>query len=109
MKRSIRVAVADDHLFARRHQIDVVRADGHAVLRDRHGHIAVPCDQLVHQAAEVGREVLDDDERHARVLWEVPEEANERIEPSCRRPDPNDEAWSYGCFTSDVAGILICL
>ena len=61
------VPVADDHLLARRHQVDVVGAHRHVVFRDHDGHLAVARDQLVHQAAEVRRQVLDDHECHAGV------------------------------------------
>ena len=45
-------------------EIDVVGLDEHPVLDEVDRQLGVPSEELVHQALEVGREVLDDDERH---------------------------------------------
>jgi hypothetical protein len=74
--------VANDHLLAGWHQIDVVRFDVHPVCRDHHGHVAAPCDELVHETAEVRREVLHDHERHARIGRQCREQLLQRLEPT---------------------------
>ena len=47
-------------------------------------------EELVHQALEVRRQVLDDDERHPGVLRQVVEEALERLEPAGGGADAHD-------------------
>jgi hypothetical protein len=54
----------------------------HAVFDEVYGQHRMPPKQFVHEAFEVGREVLDDDERHARVLGQVVEEAHQRVQPA---------------------------
>ena len=66
--------------------------DRHAVFDEMDRQRRVPRQQFVHQALEVGRQVLNDHERHARVLGQVFEEANERIEPARGGPDSHDKA-----------------
>ena len=85
-------AARDDHLLLGRNQIDVVGLDRHAVLDEVDRQRGVPRQQLVHQALEVGRQVLDDDERHPGVARDVVEEALERFEAAGRRADADDEA-----------------
>ncbi len=80
----------DDHLLLRRDQIDVVGLDRHAVLDEMDRQPGVSRQQLVHQALEVGREVLNDDEGHPGLARHVVEEAFERVEPPRRRADPHD-------------------
>ena len=80
----------DDHLLLRRDQVDVVGLDQHAVLDEVDRQLGVPREQLVHQALEVGRQVLDDDERHPGVAREVVEEALERLEAAGGGADADD-------------------
>ena len=84
------VPIANDHLLLRRHQIDVVGLDRHAVLGNDHRHLAVPGDQLVHQAAEVRGQMLDDDEGHPGVGRQTAEQLFERLEAACRSADPDN-------------------
>ena len=60
----------DDHLLHRRQEVDRVRLDQHLVLGLPDRHRRPPRQQLVHQALEVRRQVLQDDERHARCRSE---------------------------------------
>ena len=83
-------AAGDDHLLLRRNQIDVVGFDRHAVFDEMDRQQRVPRQQFVHQALEVWRQVLDDDERHPGVFREVVEEAHERIEAAGGRADADD-------------------
>jgi hypothetical protein len=50
----------------------------------------VPRDQLVHQAAEVGRQVLDDHERHAGIGGHLREQLLERFEAARGGADADD-------------------
>jgi hypothetical protein len=77
----------DDHLFLGRDEVHVIGLDGHAVLNQMDGQRRVTGEELVHQALEIGGEVLNDDERHPRVLRQVVEESYERVEPARRRAD----------------------
>ena len=86
----------DDHLLLRRDQIDVVRLDQHAVLDEVDRQLGVPREELVHQALEVRRQVLDDHERHAGVLRHVVEEALERFEPAGGSADADDVLGRLG-------------
>ena len=82
--------LADDHLLHRRQQVDGVRLDQHLVLGLADRHRRPPRQQLVHQALEVRRQVLEDDERHPGVGREVREQPFERLEPAGRCADADD-------------------
>jgi hypothetical protein len=75
-------AARDDHLLARRDQVNAVGLDVHVVLDQQHGDASAAGEQLVHHALEVGREVLHDDERHSRVLRHGAEQLFECVEPA---------------------------
>jgi len=92
-----RVAIAqqqppspDDHLLHGRQQIDRVRLDTRLVLGLPDAHLSTPGQQHVHQALEVRREVLQDDEGHACISWQVREEPLERVEAASGRADADD-------------------
>ena len=80
----------DDHLLHRRQEVEDVGLDERLVLGlpDRHRRAAPQ--QLVHQALEVGRQVLEDDEGHPGVGRQPGEEPLERLEPAGRGPDRDD-------------------
>jgi hypothetical protein len=62
-------------------------------LRDRNRrHAGEAFQQLVHQALEVRRQVLDDDEGHARIDRHGAEKALQRLQPAGRRADADDVA-----------------
>ena len=67
-------ALPDDHFLVRRQQVHRVGLDGHVVLRLPDAHRRAAREQFVHQALEIGREVLKDDERHAGVGRQMCEE-----------------------------------
>jgi hypothetical protein len=85
------LAARDDHLLLGRDQINVVRLDGHPVLAEMDRQRRTAGQDLVHQTLEVGREVLNDHERHAGVDRHVLEEPLERLEAPSRRADADDE------------------
>ncbi|HYJ51844.1 MAG TPA: hypothetical protein VEW04_01615, partial [Allosphingosinicella sp.] len=58
----------------------MVGLDRHPVLDQMDRQRGVPREQLVHQALEVGRQVLDDHEGHAGVFGQRVEEALECVE-----------------------------
>jgi hypothetical protein len=93
-------AIANDHLLARRHQVDVVCLDQHAILGEPHRHVAVPGDQLVHQAPEIRRQMLHDHEGHPGVGRHLREQLLERFEPAGRGPDADDPR---GCGREQLA------
>ena len=68
------LAAGDDHLLLGRNEIDGVRLHSHTVLdaADRDGR--PPCQQFVHEAAEVRREVLNDDKGEPRLGGHLLEE-----------------------------------
>jgi hypothetical protein len=70
----------------------VVGLDRHAVLDEIDGQQRVPRQQFVHQALEVWRQVLDDDERHPGFLGKVVEEPHERV-----------KSTGGGAYTDNVA------
>jgi hypothetical protein len=80
----------DDHLLLRRDEIDVVGLDDHPVFDEMDRQRGVPREELVHQALEVGGQVLDEHEGHAARAREVVEEALERVEPASRCSDTDD-------------------
>jgi len=53
-----KMAAADDHFLHRRQEIDRVGLDTHPVLRLPDRQRCAPPEQLVHQALEIGRQVL---------------------------------------------------
>ena len=80
-------AARDDHLLARRDQVNVVRLDLHPVLDEGHRQLRTSRQELVHQTLEVRRQVLHDHEGHARVRGQVVEEGFERFEAPRRGAD----------------------
>jgi hypothetical protein len=80
----------DDHFLHRRQQVDRVGLDRHVVigLPDTQGRATR--EQLVHQTLEVGRQVLQHDECHARVSRKLGEQPLERIEAARRRTNGHD-------------------
>ena len=64
------------------------------VLDQAHRELRAPRQDLVHQALEVGRQVLHHDERHPGVGRHVVEEAFNRFQPTGRGTDPHDVGWS---------------
>ena len=50
--------------------------------------LGVPRQQLVHQALEVGREVLHHDERQAGIQRDLVEEPFDRLQPPAEAPIP---------------------
>jgi hypothetical protein len=83
------VPARQDHVLARGDEVDVVWLDGDAVghLLDRDA--SAPPEQLDHAALEVGREVLQHDERHAAVLRHGAEERLESLQTTGRGTDPD--------------------
>ena len=69
----------------------MIGLDRHAVFDEMDRERRMARQQLVHEALEVRRQVLNDHERHAGVLRQVIEEAHERIEPARRRADADDK------------------
>ena len=84
-------AARDDHLLLGGDEIDVVRRDGHPVLDELDRQLRMPREQLVHQAAKVGGQVLDDDVRHPALAGRAVEESLERLEPAGGGADADDE------------------
>ena len=80
----------DDHLLARRDEIDVVGLDAHPVLHEPDREVGMPREQLVHHALEVRREVLDDDEGHAQPARQMVEESLEGLESPGGCSDADD-------------------
>jgi len=72
----------DDHLLHRRQQVDGVGLDRHLVLGRADAHGRASRQQLIHEAPEVRREMLQDDEGHAGIGGKLCEQPLERIEPS---------------------------
>ena len=70
----------DDHLLLGGDQVDVVALDRHPVGHQADRQVRPTRQQLVHEALEVGRQVLDDHERQAAVGGDVVEEPLERLE-----------------------------
>ena len=85
------LAAGDDHLLARRDEVDGVGLDHDAVgdAMDRQRRLSA--EQLVHAALEVRRQVLQDDEGHPRVARHGGEEALERVEAARRGADADDQ------------------
>ena len=74
--------------FFGRDQVDVVGLDGHPVLDQVDRQLGVPRQELVHQALEVGRQVLDDDERHAGVRRRLSKKRSSASSPPAEAPIP---------------------
>jgi hypothetical protein len=75
--------------------VDAVRFDLEIVLGLADSHLRPPRQQLIHQALEVGREVLQDDERHTRVGGKRREQPLERLEAAGRGADGDLEVGLY--------------
>ena len=71
-----------------RDQVDVVGLDRHPVLDQVDRQLGVTGQELVHHAFEVGRQVLDDHERHPGVPRQVVEEALDGSSPPAEAPIP---------------------
>ena len=89
-------AARQDHVLARRDQIDPVRLDRHTVrdLLDGDGRVA--CQELVHPALEVRRQVLEDDEREAGVLRHGGEQGLQGLQSAGRRAHSRDVEGGLG-------------
>ena len=68
------------------------------------GHRGPPAEQLVHQALEVGRQVLQDDEGHPGVGREPREEPLERFKSAGRCADPDDMEPGFSLARVDRHG-----
>jgi len=64
------------------HLSDVVSFDRHPVFNEMDGQHRVPRQEFIHQAFEIGREVLNDDECHPRRFGQALEKADKGIEPA---------------------------
>jgi hypothetical protein len=97
---------ADDHFLHRRQQVERVRLHRHVVLGLADPHLRPPGEQFVHQALEVGRQVLQHHERHAGVGREVREETLEGFEAAGGSADTDDVkvGWGVGRFLAAIAG-----
>jgi hypothetical protein len=73
----------------------VVGLDRHPVLDQVDRQLGVAGEQLVHQALEVWRQVLDHDERHAGVGRQVVEEPGRWIEAAGRSTDTHHVARGH--------------
>ncbi len=69
----------------------MVRKHFDAVFDELDGQARAPPQELVHHALEVGREVLDDDEREARIVRHCSEELLERFESTGGCAHADDE------------------
>jgi hypothetical protein len=87
----VQAIAVDQHLLARGQEVDRVGRDRGRLDDLQHRHAGEPRQELVHQALEVGRQVLDDDERHAGVGRHGLEQALEGLEATRRRTDPDHE------------------
>ena len=56
------------------------------------GHLGVTGQEIVHQAFEIGGEMLDDYKRHAAVSGHVVEKLLDGGKPACRGTNADDEA-----------------
>jgi hypothetical protein len=90
VRRKFERAVVERQVPVRRNDEDRVRRQAHSVgdLVDRH-RCGAPEDAGEH-ALVLGIEMLDHDERHARILGGGREEPGERLETSGGRSDPDD-------------------
>ena len=82
--------VEDGQILPGMRQIDMVRLDLHPVggLAERH---ARTLSEQARQETGATRGLMrHDDERHSAVGRHVPEEFLQRLQPACRRADPND-------------------
>ena len=86
-------AAGDDHLLLGRNEIDGVRLHGHTVLDAADGDGRPPCQQFVHEAAEVRREVLNDDEGQPRLGGHLVEELFQGLKPAGRGSNAYHISW----------------
>jgi hypothetical protein len=86
----------------------VVGLDDLSVRGERNGHFRVAREQLGHERLEVGREVLNDDERHARVGRHGSEKTLERFETARRCANPDDSKRRGIAPTVTVEPIVAC-
>jgi hypothetical protein len=99
------VAAGQDHVLARRDEVDVVRLDRDAVghLLDRDA--GPPRQQLDHPALEVGGQVLQHDEGHSAGLRHGREQRLERLQAARRRADADDR--QRGLCLASVPGLAL--
>jgi len=90
------LAPLDDHFLHRGQQVDGVGLHHHFVLSmlDRDGRPAA--EELVHQALEIRRQVLQNDEGHPGVGRQPCEQPLERLEPARRGADADDVKVRFG-------------
>ena len=110
---SSKLAAGDDHLLLGRNEIDGVRLHGHTVLDAADGDGRPPCQQFVHEAAEVRREVLNDDEGQPRLGGHLVEELFQGFKPARRGSNAYHVLWlvqhtAVRCILARVADWLRC-
>ncbi len=86
----VETPAGDGHMGLGGDQVDGIRFQGNAVGDPVDGHGGMAGQQVVHQAFEIGGEVLDDDEGRAAVGRHVVEEVLEGGKPAGRGADGDD-------------------
>jgi hypothetical protein len=81
----------DGHLVFGRHEVDGIGLYLHAIVGPAHLELGMGDQELVHQAAEIRGQVLDDDERQLPGPSQPGHEPLQRLEPPGRRPHRDHE------------------
>jgi hypothetical protein len=76
----------------RRDDIDMIGSHRHVILGLEHRHAGGSCQQIGQDALVLRREVLDENEGHARVSWHASKKRTERRKSARRGADPDNQA-----------------
>ena len=77
----------------------------HAILRFHHGHSRVLAQNIRQKALVIGRQMLNDDEGHARIAGKEGKKLLQRFQSSCRSPYSN---YAAGLRVS-IHFLIICV
>ena len=88
--RQMEAASGDNHLRLGGNQVDGIRLDLQPLLDAMHGHRRMPGQQLVHQALEVRREMLDHHKGQPGVRRQGVEKRLQSLQPARRGTDAHD-------------------
>jgi hypothetical protein len=83
-------ALGERHFSIGRDDINMIGPHGQALGRFQHRHMRRTSQELWQSTLVPRVKVLDNDESHARIGWQVRQQLAQRLQPTCRGADANN-------------------